>query len=40
LIEGPQRADLAEDIAAALAASPAAAPFSDTLAQFYRASRR
>ncbi len=34
--EGPQRADLAEDIAAALAASPAAAAFFDTLAQFYR----
>jgi hypothetical protein len=34
--EGPQRADLAEDIAAALAASPAAAEFFDTLAQFYR----
>ena len=34
--EGPQRADLPEDIAAALAASPAAAAFFDTLAQFYR----
>jgi len=34
--EGPQRADLADDIAAALAASPAAAAFFDTLAQFYR----
>jgi hypothetical protein len=34
--EGPQRGDLAEDIAAALAASPAAAAFFDTLAQFYR----
>jgi hypothetical protein len=34
--EGPQRADLAEDIAAALAAEPAAAAFFDTLAQFYR----
>jgi hypothetical protein len=34
--EGPQRADLPEDIAAALAASPAAAEFFDTLAQFYR----
>ena len=34
--EGPQRADLAEDIAAALAANPAAAAFFDTLAQFYR----
>jgi hypothetical protein len=34
--EGPQRADLAEDIAAALAATPAAGAFFDTLAQFYR----
>ena len=34
--EGPQRADLAPDIAAALAASPPAAAFFDTLAQFYR----
>ena len=34
--EGPQRADLADDISAALAASPAAAEFFDTLAQFYR----
>jgi hypothetical protein len=34
--EGPQRRDLADDIAAALAASPAAAAFFDTLAQFYR----
>ena len=34
--EGPQRADLAEDIAAALAANPDAAAFFDTLAQFYR----
>lgn len=34
--EGPQRADLAEDIAAALVANPAAAAFFDTLAQFYR----
>jgi hypothetical protein len=34
--EGPQRDDLADDIAAALAASPAAAAFFDTLAQFYR----
>jgi uncharacterized protein YdeI (YjbR/CyaY-like superfamily) len=34
--EGPQRADLAEDIPAALAANPAAAAFFDTLAQFYR----
>jgi len=34
--EGPQRADLAEDIAAALAANPPAAAFFDTLAQFYQ----
>jgi hypothetical protein len=34
--EGPQRGDLAGDIAAALAANPAAAAFFDTLAQFYR----
>ena len=34
--EGPQREDLADDIAAALAANPAAAAFFDTLAQFYR----
>ena len=34
--EGPQRADLAEDIAVALAANPAAGAFFDTLAQFYR----
>jgi hypothetical protein len=34
--EGQQRGDLADDIAAALAASPAAAAFFDTLAQFYR----
>jgi Bacteriocin-protection, YdeI or OmpD-Associated/Domain of unknown function (DUF1905) len=34
--EGPQRADLADDIAAALAANPPAAAFFDTLAQFYR----
>lgn len=34
--EGPQRQDLADDIAAALAANPAAATFWDTLAQFYR----
>jgi hypothetical protein len=34
--EGPQRADLAEDVAAAFAANPAAAAFFDTLAQFYR----
>jgi hypothetical protein len=34
--EGPQRDDLADDIAAALDADPAAAAFFDTLAQFYR----
>jgi len=34
--EGPQRGDLADDIAAALAATPAAGAFFDTLAQFYR----
>jgi len=34
--EGPQRGDLADDIAAALEANPAAAAFYDTLAQFYR----
>jgi uncharacterized protein YdeI (YjbR/CyaY-like superfamily) len=34
--EGPQRGDLADDIAAALAANRAAAAFFDTLAQFYR----
>lgn len=34
--EGPQRGDIAEDIAAALAASPRAGEFFDSLAQFYR----
>ena len=34
--EGPQRADLAPDIAAALDAAPEAAAFFDSLAQFYR----
>jgi hypothetical protein len=34
--EGPQRGDLAEDFRSALEASPAAAAFWDTLAQFYR----
>jgi hypothetical protein len=34
--EGPQRGELADDIAAALAANPAAGAFFDTLAQFYR----
>jgi hypothetical protein len=34
--EGPQRTDLAPDVAAALDASPAAAAFFDSLAQFYR----
>jgi uncharacterized protein YdeI (YjbR/CyaY-like superfamily) len=34
--EGPQRADLADDVAAALDAHPRAAAFFDSLAQFYR----
>jgi hypothetical protein len=34
--EGPQRGDLAPDVAEALDADPAAAAFFDTLAQFYR----
>jgi hypothetical protein len=34
--EGPQRDDLAEDVAAALDAHPDAAAFFDSLAQFYR----
>ncbi|WP_084599281.1 YdeI/OmpD-associated family protein [Actinoplanes subtropicus] len=34
--EGPQREDLAEDVAAALAAEPGAGAFFDSLAQFYR----
>jgi hypothetical protein len=34
--EGPQRGDLAEDVAEALAAHPEAAAFFDSLAQFYR----
>ena len=34
--EGPQRADLADDIAAALDAEPSAAAFFDSLATFYR----
>lgn len=34
--EGPQRDDLAPDVAAALAAAPDAAAFFDSLAQFYR----
>lgn len=34
--EGPQRSDLAPDLAAALDADPAAGAFFDTLAQFYR----
>jgi hypothetical protein len=34
--EGPQRDDLAPDIAAALEAHPLAAAFFDALAQFYR----
>jgi hypothetical protein len=34
--EGPQRDDLADDVAAALDANPQAAAFFDSLAQFYR----
>jgi hypothetical protein len=34
--EGPQRDDLAPDVAAALDADPAAGAFFDSLAQFYR----
>src|SRR5262245_39346740 len=34
--EGPQRTDLGEDLAAALAANPEAGAFFDGLAQFYR----
>jgi hypothetical protein len=34
--EGPQRADLAEDIATALDNTPSAGAFFDSLAQFYR----
>jgi hypothetical protein len=34
--EGPQRADLADDLAAALDANPQAGAFFDALAQFYR----
>ncbi|GAA2519442.1 YdeI/OmpD-associated family protein [Winogradskya humida] len=34
--EGPQRDDLADDVAAALAADPDARAFFDSLAQFYR----
>jgi Bacteriocin-protection, YdeI or OmpD-Associated/Domain of unknown function (DUF1905) len=34
--EGPQRNDLADDIAAALEVNPPAAAFFDSLAQFYR----
>ena len=34
--EGPQRDDLADDVAAALDADPAAGAFFDSLAQFYR----
>ena len=34
--EGPQRDDIAEDIAAALESEPAAGAFFDSLAQFYR----
>jgi hypothetical protein len=34
--EGPQRGDLAPDVAAALDANPTAGAFFDSLAQFYR----
>jgi hypothetical protein len=34
--EGPQRDDLADDVAAALSADPEAGAFFDSLAQFYR----
>jgi len=34
--EGPQRADLADDVAAALAADQRAGDFFDSIAQFYR----
>ena len=34
--EGPQRADLAADLAAALDANPEASVFFDSIAQFYR----
>ena len=34
--EGPQRSDLAPDVAAALDATPEAGAFFDSLAQFYR----
>jgi hypothetical protein len=34
--EGPQRSDLAQDVAAALEAEPEAGAFFDSLAQFYR----
>ena len=34
--EGPQRADLPDDVAAALEAAPDAGAFFDSLAQFYR----
>jgi hypothetical protein len=35
-IEGPQRQDLAPDVAAALEAEPEAGDFFDSMAQFYR----
>jgi len=35
-LEGPQRDDLAPDLATALEAAPEAAQFWDTIAQFYR----
>jgi hypothetical protein len=34
--EGPQRGDLADDVASALDANPEAGAFFDSLAQFYR----
>ncbi|MGH8775682.1 MAG: YdeI/OmpD-associated family protein [Jiangellaceae bacterium] len=34
--EGPQRADLAPDVAAALGAEPEAAAYFDSIAQYYR----
>jgi len=34
--EGPQRDDLADDVASALDANPSAAEFFDSIAQFYR----
>lgn len=36
IAEGPQRGELADDVAAALDANPSAGAFFDSLAQFYR----